>query len=280
MNKGIINPWRQIDDHELFMFDNGSAKMVVEDKEHTFESPWYVVMRPATRHISYCLSEAVDIYYCHFNWVYAEEFTSPTTVYAQRDGAIRRVAVAPGFVPRGLMCGKVASREALELHHRVVALFSSQDLRQHLLARSLFLQELCDVLGPKAPSHVHAGAMSVDPESIRQALTASAHLPFADAPSLADVLAGLGSSYYHLERLFRHRYNLTPHAYVSLIRVERAKELLRTTDMNVTACARTLGYRDVGYFIRFFRKQVGISPAAYRARERSPKAAPPPEPVA
>ncbi|MBD3244215.1 MAG: helix-turn-helix domain-containing protein [Chitinivibrionales bacterium] len=272
MRNGIINPWRQIDDHELFIFDDGAAKMVVRDQEYSFDSPWYIVIPPATRHISYCLSDAVDIYYCHFNWIYEEDFTTQCTTYTQQDGAVRRAAFAPDFVPNKLLYGRLLSPQALELHKRVVGLFSSGSVRGQLAARALFLQELVEVLVSPDEPGLQSAPEQIHAERVRQALTELAHMPFADAPPLKETMAGLGGSYFHLERLFKQRHGVGPHRYVSLIRVERAKTLLRQSDAPVLECARVLGYRDVGYFIRFFRKHVGVSPLRYREDCRRPDA--------
>ncbi len=264
MGNGIINPWRMIDDHEVFMFDNGAAKMVVEEEEYTYDSPWFVIVPPATRHISYCLSDAVDIYYCHYDWEYTEGAVSPSTVYTDAQAVPVRVRHAPACVPPCPLHGRLRSREALELHHRVVAEFRSATVHEQLRARSLFLQELVELLAPPDEARARSSSPPLDAERVRQALTGVAHRPFAEAPTVKEALSSLGASYFHLERLFRQRFGVSPHQYVSLIRVERAKELLRFSDTTVAACAHQLGYRDEGYFIRFFRKRVGVSPAVFR----------------
>jgi len=264
MGNGVINPWRMIDDHELFMFDNGAAKMVVGEREFTYDSPWFIVVPPATRHISYCLSEAVDIYYCHFNWEYSEESGLPVTVYDETAERFRRTTPAPGYVPPCPLHGTMPTRSTLETHHRVVAAFSSATVHEQLGARAMFLGELVDLLAPRAESRGRVVSARIDAERVRQALTELAQRPFAEAPSVKDTIAGLGSSYYHLERVFRQRFGVSPQQYVSLVRVERAKELLHSSADTVVACARALGYHDVGYFIRFFRKQTGASPGVFR----------------
>ena len=46
--------------------------------------------------------------------------------------------------------------------------------------------------------------------------------------------------------------------------MERAKELLKTTQMRVGDVAREVGYADLKYFTKLFVKSVGVKPMEYR----------------
>ena len=48
------------------------------------------------------------------------------------------------------------------------------------------------------------------------------------------------------------------------IRLARAKNLLRSSDMPISEIAESLGFNSTWYFSHFFKKQTGTSPAAYR----------------
>ena len=48
------------------------------------------------------------------------------------------------------------------------------------------------------------------------------------------------------------------------LRVERAKELLETTDHPVSEVSFQVGYRDYNYFIKVFKKEMGLTPSKYR----------------
>ena len=52
--------------------------------------------------------------------------------------------------------------------------------------------------------------------------------------------------------------------YISTIRIEYAKELLLTTNQKVNEIAEECGFSSASYFNVVFRKQVGVSPGAYR----------------
>jgi AraC-like DNA-binding protein len=46
--------------------------------------------------------------------------------------------------------------------------------------------------------------------------------------------------------------------------VRQAKQLLTDTDKSITEIALEVGFSDSGYFSRVFRREVGLSPEAYR----------------
>jgi AraC-like DNA-binding protein len=69
---------------------------------------------------------------------------------------------------------------------------------------------------------------------------------------------------YYLIRLFRRTYKQTPHQYLIQLRIARAKELLRSSDVSITEICANVGFESLGSFSALFRKTVGISPSAYR----------------
>ena len=56
--------------------------------------------------------------------------------------------------------------------------------------------------------------------------------------------------------------------YLMQLRMETAKELLRSTDLKAFEIAERVGFADPNYFSFSFKKQVGVSPKEYRAQAR------------
>lgn len=71
-------------------------------------------------------------------------------------------------------------------------------------------------------------------------------------------------SKYHLIREFKKKFGTTPMKYHELQRMERAKELLKNTDMPIKKIGESLGYFDDIYFSRVFKKNCGTSCSYYR----------------
>ncbi len=71
-------------------------------------------------------------------------------------------------------------------------------------------------------------------------------------------------------RRFRATTGLAPYAYIIQRRVQRAKELLRETDMEIVEISLALGFSSQSHFTTTFRRLIGIAPRAYR-RQYSPE---------
>jgi transcriptional regulator GlxA family with amidase domain len=78
-----------------------------------------------------------------------------------------------------------------------------------------------------------------------------------------------GVSEAHFARSFRDAFGLPPHRYLLARRIERAKALLRDTDLPVTEIALQTGWESLGTFGRTFRDITGESPSTLRVREKA-----------
>lgn len=68
----------------------------------------------------------------------------------------------------------------------------------------------------------------------------------------------------HLSALVKRHLGETFSGYVTRRRMERATELLKCTQMQVSQIAAQVGYRDPLYFMKAFKKCYGVSPGQYR----------------
>lgn len=82
--------------------------------------------------------------------------------------------------------------------------------------------------------------------------------------SLNDIAAYLNISVPYLAVLFKQETSQNFSAHLLEVRMEKAKEFLRTTDQTVAEIAEQVGYSSSQYFAVCFKKFTGISPGAYR----------------
>lgn len=78
-----------------------------------------------------------------------------------------------------------------------------------------------------------------------------------------------GMSAAHFARAFKAAFGSPPHRYLMTRRIERAKALLRDTELPVIEVALQTGSESLGTFGRIFRDITGESPTEHRAREAS-----------
>src|SRR6476619_7555026 len=88
---------------------------------------------------------------------------------------------------------------------------------------------------------------------------------YADDLDVAIVAQRAGVSKYHFIRSFSAEYGQTPAQYLAHRRIERAKDLLRATNLTVTEVCMLVGYSSLGSFSSRFRELVGVTPSAYQA---------------
>ncbi|RKX92414.1 MAG: hypothetical protein DRP59_05495 [Spirochaetes bacterium] len=77
--------------------------------------------------------------------------------------------------------------------------------------------------------------------------------------------AGLSSFYF--SKLFKKIKNVTFIEYLTLLRIDEAKKLLKETNMSIREISENIGYGDQNYFTRVFKKVVAMSPSAFRAKK-------------
>ena len=68
----------------------------------------------------------------------------------------------------------------------------------------------------------------------------------------------------HLRYLFKTIKGISPKAYLTKLRMDRAAELLKTTDYNICEISKSVGYEDALNFSKAFKKAKKHSPHNYR----------------
>ena len=83
------------------------------------------------------------------------------------------------------------------------------------------------------------------------------------------MLAGVaGLSVHHFARQFKQSAGVTPHAYLTQERVERARKMLVQTDLPLAEIAFAAGFFDQGHLARHFRHMLGTTPREFRWSQR------------
>jgi AraC family transcriptional regulator len=85
-----------------------------------------------------------------------------------------------------------------------------------------------------------------------------------DNISLAKLAGLVRLSPFHFARAFKQSFELPPHRYLTLRRIERAKELLRQPDLSVTRVGLNVGFGDTSSFSAAFRRETGVTPTDFR----------------
>jgi AraC-like DNA-binding protein len=113
------------------------------------------------------------------------------------------------------------------------------------------------------PQSNRAPGSGLPPYKLRQvAEYVATHLETTLALTELAKIAQMSPAYF--ARQFKQATGEAPHQYVIRRRVERAQQLLVETDLPLIAVGAEVGFSDQSHFIAVFRRQVGLTPKAYR----------------
>ena len=87
---------------------------------------------------------------------------------------------------------------------------------------------------------------------------------FAERITLDKLAACCHVSRRHFFRLFEQAVGLAPMEYLKKVRLQKAAEMLLTSDSNVTEVAFACGFNDSNYFSSLYHKEFGMSPSQFK----------------
>ncbi len=172
---------------------------------------------------------------------------------------IRTRSAAPVLVVTGQGSEEIAGRAVrLRANDYLPKPFSPSELRERV--------DTLLAAGPR-PEHLAERARALIDSLLRQQVSGD------------DLAERLGVEPRRLRRIFQERFGRTPAAYLREARLQRAQELLLTTDLPIARIAAEVGFRYTSYFDRTFRQEFSLSPVEFRRSYRpSPAPAPPEQP--
>lgn len=87
---------------------------------------------------------------------------------------------------------------------------------------------------------------------------------YAEETNLEKIAEKIGLTSAYISTIFKKETGMTITNYLIQIRLEKAKEMIRDTNMTISEIAYAVGYVDTRYFSKLFIKNVGIKPVEYR----------------
>ncbi|MBK7871697.1 MAG: helix-turn-helix transcriptional regulator [Saprospiraceae bacterium] len=84
---------------------------------------------------------------------------------------------------------------------------------------------------------------------------------FAKSISLDDIAQVACLSTFHFLTCFKALHGLTPYQYLTRVRLQQAKKLLKTKDISVQEVCQMVGYEDISSFSKLYKKTFGASPS-------------------
>lgn len=275
MDSMVNPPWgiheRVIFDYELLYIKEGKALITIEEREYNGRYGDIFLFKPKQRHsIKVMGNEVLRQPHIHFDLFYRED--SPD--------------VKVSFKPIANM-----DENELELFREDVTLDPDMNLPNKINVRDtgFFENLLFDIIGEyqaKAPFYelnmkglflklwtylLRQNNYTSNPavfscieelERVKQYLDANTNRMV----TLDDLSKEFKISKYHLTRLFKKAFNVTPIYYNQIVRIEKAKQLVQYSSMSLTSISEMFGFNSINAFSRAFRTIEGVPPSFYRRR--------------
>lgn len=237
-------------DHRLFFVTEGSFKAELEDCTYTLASGDILTLPPATPYRLIFESETAAKYYIiNFDFESGKSYKNvrpPKCASKFNPSAVFSYFSFPPYTEKFL----VHHASQLEPVFSEMAKQESADITSALMKYILAkLPELSE---------------NSSKNELVQNIKAYININFDHEISNISIAKHFNYHPYYLNSLFVHHEKITLHQYINNLRVSRAKAYLSTTKSSISEIALICGFKDSSYFIRFFRKNTGLTPKEYR----------------
>lgn len=213
-----------------------------------------------------CLLHPGDVI-CHWpqTWHKATEYQGQPlqTIWMELVGpSVPDVAHLFGATPSSPVTRPSNPGEIHTLFQEIVAGFHSPERMHpgHFLQRFHRIAELC------AESRRRGGPPRRAAETLAQRATRILETGMLTFPTVAQLATELGVSQNSLLNACRSELEITAVELVTRVKLQKARELLRTTDFKLLHIAQSCGFRSLSHFMHAFRKAEKMTPGDWRIR--------------
>ncbi len=202
-----------------------------------------VVYRPGEcQHYTHVAQERTQAYWLHFSGTGAEGLL-------QKAGFLARITPV-GCVP-----------EARELLRRLIHELQFRQRQYEMFCQAQILLLLATLSRSRQQRE---SAQLAQKYRRLAAVIAHMHANCQQSLSVSDFARMCDLSEHHFIHLFHEYTGEAPYAYLTRLRLEKAKDLMVSTTLNISEIAAAVGYPNPLYFSRLFRRHMGVPPSQFR----------------
>lgn len=224
----------------------GTGEFISQGKSHITGPGCVVVFNPYEPHEG----RVVDGQRWRYRSIYIATGELTAQLRKLSEGAVRN----PYFSNNNIVDPELAG-SLLRMH---LALESSGDLMER---ETLLLDFLARLIRRHAHGNLEMPSVGSDEKRLQNALD-YLHSSFSENISVAELAALACFSEYHFIRSFRKRFGVSPHGYLTQIRLDEARQLLRR-GKPLAETALAVGFCDQSHLDRRFKRVYGITPGQF-----------------
>ncbi|MDR3552298.1 MAG: AraC family transcriptional regulator [Clostridia bacterium] len=166
------------------------------------------------------------------------------------------------IISEGLRAPIISDTESLRFYDRFSELAALPDTVTDIRINSQITSLLSAVICAKQ-NRLYSERLYRYRESLEKAVNFM-RLHYSGEIGVSELAAAANMSKFHFERNFKAYYGKTPYEYLTAVRIDSAKQLLKGTPRSIGEIAALTGFTDASSFIRRFKGITGITPLKYR----------------
>ncbi|MBB6735587.1 AraC family transcriptional regulator [Cohnella zeiphila] len=268
MSTGVLTQ-RRLYDFELLYVSQGEAATTMRGQRHTIAAGQLIFLPSGVYHRNEVVSEPEARFLgIHFDFFDELDIQTESDMIVNEDSPqpdkFAREALSDAFPPLSSAAVYTVPLVFVQTMEQIVQEFAMRPVGYELACKALMLSLLAQLA--RLPRGRPDAASPHDPklQALMTAIEAEPARPWTNR----DVAGSLHLSLDHAAKLFKQASGLSPGEFVHAVRHREARRLLRETDLSVERVGESVGYGDIHYFSRVFRRHEGISPTDYRKLSR------------
>lgn len=262
---------RIIFDYEIILVTDGKCKITVDDTEYLCKKNDVVFLRPGIHHKFECIDNFNFVQpHIHFDIKYSEisekrfvsfkpkaEMSGDELALIQED-VFEDICIPYVFMP--------SDKEKFQkLFFEVIEIFEKKSYNYELLCKAKMLELFNCILTQFNHNRTSKNDIMSNPVvSVKNYIDNN----FMSVMTLDSLARQFYFNKYTLLRKFKLMYGKNIISYYRDKRIEYIKNILKTTNISISALSEKLNFSDIYSFSRFFKTFVGCSPTDYRKNNR------------
>jgi hypothetical protein len=268
---------RIIFDHELVWIEKGKGVLTVGESSLPYQKGDLLLIPPGTVHT---LSGPFEAHKAiHFDWEHRPE-AQEALDQQMDDQEAGRVRHKRGslWLPHAVVFQAVGSEIVAAIDEVVDAYQSDAKFRSLQLQAAfsrLLLHLVVDVdegrvsydqlVAQDPPNMAISLEEKAEITGLADQLMTRVEIADVDPSLLQELILPIPLGEAQIRRLFKRQFGYTPHMYLTLLCMNKARKLLQESSTTVQDIAYACGYEDAKYFSRLFHKLEGVAPAEFRS---------------
>lgn len=259
---------RVIFDYELLFIKEGHAQIIIDDKRYSAGPGDAFIFRPRQRHAIFVSENEYLVQpHIHFDLTYYEDrenvmisFSDLAEIPPEQQTHFRRDVLDEFFSPFPSYFHASNGTYMEQLLFDIIHAMENPRPFNEVYLSHVFLRLWEQVL----LEVTYTTRRPISPDSsvmlVRQYIEQNDNKPL----TLEELSTALHFSQSYIFRIFKKNFNISPMQYHTVLRVQRAKQMIRYTNLSITEIAEAVGFDSPQNFSRVFKKTDGHPPSDYR----------------